>query len=62
MAIKTVLRNLLSHYGIMSIEMSSALSDEAAPGKIPGEPADGPEIIVDSDSPDESEESPADLQ
>lgn len=58
MAIKTVLRNLLSHYGIMSIEMSSALSDEAAPGKIPGEPADGPEIIVDSDSPDESEEAP----
>lgn len=62
MAIKTVLRNLLSHYGIMSIEMSSALSDEAAPGKIPGEPADDPEIIVDSDSPDELEESPADLQ
>lgn len=29
MAIKTVLRNLLSHYGIMSIEMSKALSSEA---------------------------------
>ena len=35
MAIKTVLRNLLSHYGIMSIEMSSALSDEAAPERSP---------------------------
>ena len=34
----------------------------AAPGKIPGEPADDPEIIVDSDSPDELEESPTDLQ
>ena len=57
-----MLLNLLSHYVIMYIESSSAMSDEAAPGKIPGEPADGPEIIVDSDSPDESEESPADLQ
>ena len=28
MATKTVLRNLLSHYGIMSVEMCSAFSDE----------------------------------
>ena len=62
MAIKTVLRNLLSHYGIMSIEMSNALSDEAAPGKFPGEPADDSEIVVDGDSPDEPEESPAEMQ
>ena len=62
MAIKTVLRNLLSHYGIMSIEMSNALSDEAAPGKLLGEPTDDSEIIVNSDSPDEPEENSAEMQ
>lgn len=69
MAVKTVLRNLLSHYGIMSIEMSNALSDETTPGKLPDEPADSPEIVVDEDTPDysettasEPESAPADLQ
>lgn len=31
MAIKTVLRNLLSHYGVMTVEMSKAMSDEEIP-------------------------------
>lgn len=31
MATKTVLRNLLSHYGVMSIEMSTALAAESEP-------------------------------
>ena len=30
MAIKTVLRNLLSHYGIMSVELIQAFTDESA--------------------------------
>lgn len=55
MAIKTVLRNLLSHYGIMSVEMSQALSGEAVPGEAPEMPADGSEIVVDEDTPDYSE-------
>lgn len=55
MAIKTVLRNLLSHYGIMSVEMSQALSNETVSGDSPETPADGSEIVVDEDTPDYSE-------
>ena len=42
--------------------MSNALSDEAAPGKLLGEPTDDSEIIVNSDSPDEPEENSAEMQ
>lgn len=55
MAMKTVLKDLLSHYGPMSIEMSQALSNETVPGEAPEMTADGSEIIVDEDTPDYSE-------
>lgn len=35
MAIKTVLRNLLSKYGVMSVEMANALQSEETPAKPP---------------------------
>ncbi len=37
MAIKTVLRNLISKYGIMSVEMVNALQAEEVPAEIPPE-------------------------
>lgn len=54
MAIKTVLRNLLSHYGVMSVEMSRAMSDEEISAERPEIPSDSGEIIVDDTTlPDE---------
>lgn len=35
MAIKTVLRNLLSKYGVMSVEMANALEAESSPAEVP---------------------------
>lgn len=46
MAIKTVLRNLLSHYGVMSVEMSTAISDEEIPTEAVETPSDSGEIII----------------
>ena len=40
MAVKTVLRNLLSHYGVMSVEMVTALTAEEVPAAVPEESAD----------------------
>lgn len=40
MAIKTVLRNLLSHYGVMSVEMNSAFSSEAFSAAAPTDQTD----------------------
>ncbi len=49
MAIKTVLRNLISHYGIMSVEMANAVTAEdnagLAAGMIEGA-EDNPDIII----------------
>lgn len=53
MAIKTVLRNLLSHYGIMSIEMSQALTDEVVPAESPNMTAENSEIEIEGDILDE---------
>lgn len=39
MAIKTVLRNLLSKYGVMSVEMANAMQAEEAPAQLPEESA-----------------------
>lgn len=60
MAIKTVLRNLLSHYGIMSIEMSRAFTDEITPAEAETAetPEDVGEIIAEGQVSDE--EQPAD--
>ncbi len=46
MAIKTVLRNLLSHYGVMSVEMSRALSSENIGGENHEDANNGAEIVV----------------
>lgn len=53
MAIKTVLRNLLSHYGIMSIEMSQALTDEVIPAEPSNMPVGNSEIEIEGDVLDE---------
>lgn len=53
MAIKTVLRNLLSHYGVMSVEMVNAMAAEE-PTFSEGESAETEEILI-SDA-DETEE------
>lgn len=47
MAMKTVLKDLLSHYGPMSVEMSRAITDEAAPAEPAEIEADGSEVLVD---------------
>ncbi len=48
MAIKTVLRNLLSHYGVMSVEMSTAISGEEIPAEAAETSSDsGGEIVID---------------
>lgn len=59
MAIKTVLRNLLSHYGVMSVEMSRAMSDEEVPADDAEIPAGNDEIIINDTTPPD-EEIPAD--
>ncbi len=46
MAIKTVLRNLLSHYGVMSIEMSEAITSENVSGNYENSTDNGAEIII----------------
>lgn len=48
MAIKTVLRNLLSHYGVMSVEMSRAMSDEEIPAESVESAAEDSEIVIDN--------------
>jgi recombination protein RecT len=45
MAIKTVLRNLLSHYGVMSVEMSRAISSESISENYDNTDSN-PEIII----------------
>lgn len=49
MAVKTVLRNLLSHYGVMSVEMVTALTAEEVPAAVPEE-SDDIEIDAVSDT------------
>lgn len=51
MAIKTVLRNLLSHYGVMSVEMSTAISGEEIPAEAAETPSENGEIIIDESTP-----------
>lgn len=48
MAIKTVLRNLLSHYGVMSVEMESAITAEEIRTDEP--PTNAPEIEVEAET------------
>ena len=58
MAIKTVLRNLLSHYGYMSVEMASALAAEENTAVADSIIAEGGETVIEttadavSDAPD----------
>lgn len=55
MAIKTVLRNLLSKYGVMSVEMANALQSEETPARAPE--TDEYEVDVDSEEiPSEAEQ------
>lgn len=59
MATKTVLRSLLSHYGVMSVEMASALTAEenaaAADSSIEGD--EGAEVDVQVETPEPAEDS-----
>lgn len=58
MAIKTVLRNLLSKYGVMSVEMANALEAESSPAEVPENA--GAEIEVEAaESADTTPEVPA---
>ncbi len=54
MAIKTVLRNLISKYGIMSVEMVTALQAEEVPAELPPDEQND-EIIEVTSAADESE-------
>lgn len=62
MAIKTVLRNLLSKYGVMSVEMANALQSEDTPADIAFDAplqGDSSEIDVDISSAEQAAEIPA---
>lgn len=52
MAIKTVLRNLLSHYGVISVEMENAITEEIRADE---PPANAPEIEVEAETAKPSE-------
>ncbi len=59
MAVKTVLRNLLSHYGVMSVEMANAFTSEDAPADEPTQ--NDPEIEAEVETSEEiPEQTPAD--
>lgn len=55
MAIKTVLRNLLSHYGYMSVEMSTAFEAEENTAAADSVISSGADIVIDA-APDNSAE------
>lgn len=55
MAIKTVLRNLLSHYGYMSVEMSTAFEAEENTAAADSVISGGADIVIDA-APDNSAE------
>lgn len=57
MAIKTVLRNLLSHYGVMSVEMTTALTAENTPADTESTPnVDENAIDIDAEATDDESE------
>lgn len=56
MAMKTVMRNLLSHYAVMSVEMNTALMLEETPA---AEPVGGEELGVEIDAEPSAEETTA---
>lgn len=61
MAIKTVLRNLLSHYGVMSVEMSKALSSENMGGPY-SDTDNGADVVIEGTVADENDTSPAETE
>lgn len=58
MAIKTVLRNLLSHYGYMSVEMATAFEAEANTAAADSVISGGADIVIDA-APESSSEAEA---
>lgn len=58
MAVKTVLRNLLSHYGVMSVEMSGALSADAVPAEIEEQREPAAETVIEVTAEEIEEEIP----